>query len=122
MGSNTAKQMSEALYRYQEYITWHIDDPDPDVEIILHEFQIIKETKCGCWVRNFFDYGSKRWVSDKSKKRFAHRTKKEALDSFLCRKKRHISILENKLKGLKIAYALAREKGNDESAGLGKTL
>ena len=63
----------------------------PTVE--LSEFVLDKETPKGYWIRPL--YGGylglwKKWIPKKSRKRYAYPTKKEALDSFIARKKKQV--------------------------------
>lgn len=64
------------------------------------EFQKLKDTPKGVWLRRRF--GSKnKWVSKTSKKRYAYPTKQEATESFLARKNRQIAILQSQLEHAK---------------------
>jgi hypothetical protein len=57
----------------------------------LEEWLVTKETPKGCWVG--YHQGHKfRWVSNTSKKRFAHPTKQEALNAY---KQRKISFVKH---------------------------
>lgn len=63
----------------------------------LLKYFITKETPCGFWISPFTS-GKSRWVSNTGRKRFAHRSKKEALESFMARKNREIEILNVRLR------------------------
>lgn len=92
------------LYRVEGYV--HLEE----CRSFFHEFFVSKETEKGYWVDN----GGK-WVSKTSKKRYAHPTKKEALDAFAHRKRRQVDILRAQLKQAekyleKAQHALAIKK------------
>ena len=55
------------------------------VRVHLHEFDLIKETPKGYWI---YAWGSKKWVSNSARKRFAYPTEQEARVSFIKRKER----------------------------------
>lgn len=74
------------LYRYEDL---HYADC-LNVQVILREFLITKTTPRGAWVDNC---GTPRFVLSGAYKRFACPTKKEAIDSFIARKKRQVRIL-----------------------------
>jgi hypothetical protein len=83
-----------------------------DIRLQYDEYQVIKETPHGYWI----DVGMrKRWVSKTSTKRFAHTVKKEALESFVYKKVKHIAILEQQLNVTKQAMTLAISKLDDDS-------
>lgn len=66
-------------------------------DIVLNEYQLIKETPKGYWINVYYNEFNK-WVSKTSIKRYAYPTKKEALNSFIQRKIRQQGILKNQLK------------------------
>lgn len=55
-----------------------------------HDFPVIKRTTCGVWIDV---YGEKKFILDGIGKRWAWPTKKEALESYVARKSRQVSIL-----------------------------
>lgn len=65
------------------------------VEIHLQSFRVIKPTKCGYWISLGCSY--QKWVSATGRKRYAHPTKAEAIQSFRARKLRQINILSAQL-------------------------
>ena len=67
--------------------------------IVFKKCFIIKETPCGYWIED--RHYLKKWVSKDGRKRFAHKTKKEALFAFKKRKEKQIQILESQLHGAK---------------------
>lgn len=73
------------------------------------EFELIKETPCGYWIKEITDgykFGyryrdgenKKIWVTKNGKNRIAYPTKKEALFNLYKRRQRYIEILESRLK------------------------
>jgi hypothetical protein len=96
------------LYRYYDVqYSAGIDEWDNDlgpgrVGISLMEFEIIKETKCGVWILTGYCFTSpnesipkeyQKFVNLNANKKYACRTKEEAKESFIARKKRQIRIL-----------------------------
>jgi hypothetical protein len=66
--------------------------------IVLHEYEVARTTPKGVWLRIGF-YGDfaaldahERFVLTSARKRFACPTKREAMDSFIARKKKEIRI------------------------------
>lgn len=80
-------------------------------KVDLDIFFLIKETPKGYWIGN--DWLEKKWVSGKTRKRFAYPTKKEALNSFIARKKRQIKILDSQLHNAKIYLDVAENMKED---------
>jgi hypothetical protein len=79
--------MGELFYRYE----WVLD------HITLHEYLIIKSTPQGYWIKLFNNfYEKRRWMAKDAKKRFAHKSKKEALESFIKRKRYYAIILKKR--------------------------
>lgn len=77
------------------------------IELVLKTYDITKTTPCGVWVDR---HGDKKFVSLRSKKRFACPTEVEALQSFLARKSRHISILTAQIRSAEEAEMLANKR------------
>lgn len=63
-------------------------------ELVVWPYPIIKVTKCGKWISV---YGEKRFILDKSHKRFACETVELAVEAFQARKRRQIAILQAQL-------------------------
>ncbi len=89
------------LYRFQE-ILWS----ERSVSLVKQEHPVIKETPCGAWIDY---YGSRKFVRLDAKKQFAHKTEKEAFESFQARKRRQVSILKTKLAIAEAALRLTPE-------------
>jgi hypothetical protein len=83
----------------------------PKVE--LSTYDVVRETPCGYWIRSgnsgAFIHGPERWVSKATRKRFALPSQKEAMESFLRRKSKQISIISHQLDRAKRAHELGSE-------------
>ena len=66
------------LYRY---------DIGPDDTPTVISYRVQKETDKGKWINS---YGTDKWVSNTSKKRYAYPTKEEALVGFVKRKEKQL--------------------------------
>lgn len=123
------------MYRYEEWKYSHgVDEfgnpyPGFELKVELYQYPIVKTTSRGFWIYKgvFFppqdfelycsDFKGRlrkdcRFVLLDSRKKFACRTKEEALDSFRARKRAQIKILERRLKEAEIALNLcATEDG-----------
>jgi hypothetical protein len=100
------------LYRYYDVqYSAGIDQFDNDlgpgrVGVHLMEFDIIKETKCGVWILYGDWIGSPdeipskeflKFINLEANKQFACRTKEEAKQSFISRKRRQLRILNSQI-------------------------
>lgn len=113
-------------YRYQEQIqnAGYMDEFDffhmasyDNVSLKLEEWDVVKETPKGYWIRQNIEpfwASDDMWVSKTSRKRFAYPTKEEALESFLIRKRKYLGHLERNLTNTKRLIQLA-ENLKDES-------
>ena len=112
------------FYRYEAVSYADIDHDGeyvrpriPNVEIVLTDFNLHKETLKGYWI----GYGHpdnglqshSRWVSKTARKRYAYPTKEEALTNYIKRTERRIGILK--------AQLLHVEIGLDRAKALQKT-
>lgn len=116
------------LYRYEDHryneSSWddYLDKFIPHIRLRMDSYLILKTTPCGVWISLFG--GSKRFVLLTARKKWACKTKEEALESFIRRKKRQIGILECQLaeaqEALRLAEALVKqkEKENGQSTAL----
>lgn len=59
--------------------------------VAIHSYDISRRTPCGFWIKLL---SREIWVKASGKKRFAHPTKEEAIESFKARKHRQIKILQ----------------------------
>lgn len=108
------KEYLGVLYRYED-VQHHpgLDEcdlplPGPGrVSLRLDEYRIKKKTPKGVWID--FDYGKDKFVNLYARKKYACSTKTEALESFLARKAKQISILKYQL----IRAEKALDKGKE---------
>jgi hypothetical protein len=82
------------LYRYEGEQDEHFSFITT-YKIVLKEFQIIKVTPKGYWIRQNFYF--KKWVSNDCTRRFAYPTKNEALFHFKKRKEKQLKILTSQV-------------------------
>ena len=106
------------FYRYEaiNYASIGIDgeyeqpnNPNPEIQLIV--FILLRETEKGYWICIGGDHGSLRskgrWVSKTAKKRYAYPTKSEAMTNFLARTNRMIRILSWQLDTCRVAVSKA---------------
>lgn len=93
------------LYRYEAQSYSMVIDAQLEIygstgpKLELREYPIVAITPKGKWIGWF---GSKdRWVSDTSRKRFAHETKEDALKAYKIRKERYVKHCEARLERAK---------------------
>lgn len=104
------------LYRYVEIYTSGIGDEYygafyPSISLRLEEYEIIKETPCGFWIRT--SHGDK-FVNMQARKKFACASKEDALASYIARKNKQVKILNGQLKKARLGLALAKNKQKRE--------
>lgn len=89
----------------------------------VRKFEVIKETPKGYWILEKWEYSfqtdmddeeNKRWVSKNGRKRYAHPTKKEALQYYQYRKRSQIRHLEARLHWARKALTKANEESDIE--------
>jgi len=77
------------------------------VGVSLMEFDVVSETRCGVWIMTGYWFGAPgekppknclKFVNMEANKKYACRTKEEAKESFIARKRRQISILSAQIK------------------------
>ncbi|NTU49579.1 MAG: hypothetical protein HGA87_01550 [Desulfobulbaceae bacterium] len=90
------------FYRYDAYVWGDF----LSVGMRCEEYRLIRETPKGYWIEDEWSI-DKRWVSKTARKRYAYPTKAEALDSFIARKRRQISILRHQAKHAQEKYDYA---------------
>jgi hypothetical protein len=107
------------FYRYDAQKYTLSDSPDtifglsifPSIKLSV--FVGVKETEKGYWIKDkgLVDMSGikPRWISKTSRKRFAYPTKEEALNSFVIRTHRRVSILEEEFDFAKTALRLGKE-------------
>ena len=100
----------ECFYRYEDVRYSNgmdmFDNPNPgySLRVQLSQYPVIKYTPKGAWINV---YGDKKFVLLSAKKRYACPTKEEALECFMYRKKRQLSILNAKVRQVEHAIQLA---------------
>lgn len=77
------------------------------LDVLCQEYQVTKTTKCGVWLTDTYNIIKPFFVLNTAKKRYALPSKKEALESFMARKKRQISILSRQMKDAEEALRIA---------------
>jgi hypothetical protein len=101
------------LYRYEASKVY---DYLPDLR--LKEYEVIKETPCGAWIRLLDGVYIKKFVNLKARKKYACLTIEDALESFIRRKKRQILILKHQLEmaesGLRQAVLIQEKEVKEE--------
>lgn len=110
--------VKNVLYRYEDYLEaagvdeWDIPVGRPRVRVVLHQFPVIRWTPKGAWIS--LGAGERKFVLLTARKRYALRTRREALLSFIKRKKRQCVILRARLRNaedaLRIADVLEKER------------
>jgi hypothetical protein len=100
-------QVGDTWYRYEDVRHADVneyDDIGPTyVKLYLRKYKVSKVTPKGVWLSYFFVGGLCRFVLLDARKRFAHRTREDALESFIARKAKQIRILEKQLEHVRSA-------------------
>ena len=100
---------TDVMYRYEDVMyASMLDEYDEPLgpgrlSIVLREYSIIKRTPKGTWIYT----GNRRFVLNEGRKRFALPTKELAMESFLARKRRQLSIHRHAVARAEKAIALA---------------
>lgn len=97
--------VTQKAYRYE--VKRYSVCIDPEIEhygisgpqLVLLEYNITSNTPKGFWIG--FWNEKMRWINDSSKKKFAHRSKEEALSALLIRKEKHVMYCQLRLKQAK---------------------
>lgn len=109
------KKFDEVFYRYQDTAyslgTTELGDPVPgyNLQVDLHTYPVVKHTPKGTWIEHCF---GRKFVLRGARRKYAHPTKEEALESFRARKRSQIRILRNKLERAERALRIADERSN----------
>ncbi len=103
----------EFRYRYVEETRFRGDastdmftSADFEVYLDLLAYPVLRHTKKGAWIRCGLQ---EKFVLDTAKKKFAHPTCELALDSFIARKTRQLSLLESQMTKARHALRLAED-------------
>lgn len=109
MNGRKEENTMDTFYRYEDLLEgWNYLFNIPKVKIVEYTYSLIKETPKGYWITNNsllfknINFG-KRWISKTAKKRYAYPTKEEAINGFIARKNRQVTILSRKLEQAKQA-------------------
>lgn len=73
-------------------------------------FEITKKTPEGDWIN---DNGRKRWVNRKANKRYAYYKKKDAWDSYIKRKLKHLEHINNKKQHIESVLQQIKDKSKE---------
>ena len=97
----------EYLYRY-DYTNYEAASifGAPRVEVHPESFLIVKRTPKGAWVNTYF---GRKFVNLGARKRWACPTREEAMESFIARKERQLSILKAQARNVEAALDRAKE-------------
>jgi hypothetical protein len=86
--------------------------------VYYQEFAVLRLTPKGYWIFTGMWHGDvptgEKWVSNESRKRYAHPTKEQALEAFIYRKKRYMSILQSRLARVDEVLWFAKSKLPDK--------
>lgn len=106
----------EVWYRYDD-MRWSVTlDAEMEhygtrLEVIETAYPVVKKTPKGAWLElGVFGETDKRWVGLGTGKRFAHPTRKEALEGYIHRKNRQIKIYEARLRDAQEFREMAQRK------------
>ncbi|KVP65669.1 hypothetical protein WJ96_04695 [Burkholderia ubonensis] len=106
-------QVGDTWYRYEDRRVGHADEwgdlVHVSVQVSHYTYTVTKVTPKGVWLSSGFG-GSNRFVLLGARKRFAHPTKEEALESLMARKARQIRILEKQLEYARTARVMAESQ------------
>jgi hypothetical protein len=106
-GELSKPQVGDTWYRYEDLRHADVnefDDIGPTyVKLHVRTYKVSKVTPKGVWLSYFHIGGICRFVLLEARKRFAHPTKEDALESFKARKAKQIRILEKQLEHVRSA-------------------
>ena len=87
----------------------------PDIR--FDAYKVKSETPKGVWIWVSEYYGKKKWVSLTSTKRYAYPTVEGALQGFIQRNRRCITILKSQLEMAEAYLKAAKEKASADGKG-----
>lgn len=104
----TKAKAEPTLYRYTEAVLYRYREQQIDgftgnkpvnavkaMRLYLDSYPVIKTTPCGCWIDR--GYGYKKFVNLNSRKKWAHESIEDAMQSFIARKESQVAILRHQL-------------------------
>lgn len=117
--TNLLRRHPEVWYRFYDFrYAAPLDEFERPIgsgraAIQVAEYPVLKKTKKGVWL--LLPSGDRRFVRSDANKKFAASSYKEALESFLARKRRQQKILQARLKHIDEVLNLVRrnEHGSD---------
>ncbi len=72
-------------------------------------YHVLRFTDYGAWITGYSGMIT-RWMKTGGRKQYAHFSRSGALTSFIARKEKQIKILENRLRGIRHALAVGRNR------------
>ena len=105
---------TEYLYRIVEVVHSNYDGGIRSLTLRLDKYIILKRTEKGAWIGSEFPW-DKKFVMLSARKKYAHETEAEAMESFIARKKKQIKIVSYQLKKAELALQLATTEGVEVS-------
>ncbi|UAY56247.1 hypothetical protein [Arachidicoccus terrestris] len=90
-------------------------DGTSNVRIWDRKFKVIRETPCFYIVREHGMYGKEKRVGKKTRRPFAYRTRKEALQSYIHRCNRAIALSKYQIKYAQLAQEAAKKLWDEEN-------
>ncbi|KWA83995.1 hypothetical protein WL29_21765 [Burkholderia ubonensis] len=112
-GAEKKPEVGDTWYRFEDYRVGHADEwgdlVSVSVQVSHREYTVTKVTPKGVWLSWGFG-GSNRFVLLGARKRFAHPSKEEALESFMARKTSQIRILEKQLEHVRTALFMGKSQ------------
>lgn len=108
------------FYRYEDYregagyvdICGDFIMTGTNVKLALRSYPVLRTTAKGVWIDMAWE--GEKFILLRARKKFACATKEEALESFLARKERQVSILSRQLKNAQKALQLGKEMSHEE--------
>ena len=97
----------KTLYRYGYHAVYLDDNYMLEVNVGIERYNVIKHTPKGFVID--LEYGLTKFVLNYGRKRFAYPTPKEAIESLVIRKRKHIGSLKRTIKELEVVLSKANE-------------
>lgn len=102
------------LYRYEDQLVGNysfdingeaIRTGPPSNHVVLRKYRIVKKTPQGHWIES---YDGRKYVRETARKRYACTTPELAIESFIARKKRQLSIYQSRVRSIEEAIYRAK--------------
>lgn len=104
-------------YRYEREYPF-MDDLG-EMRINLVEFETVKETKCGCWIKRKGYFRGEKFVLKDARKKYAYPTKGEAFRSFRIRTSKSLEYAKRDVRNAAIFMKLIAEAEINDIKDLG---